>query len=91
MTFEEKYGYKQYSVHDPSMKPFKDALTYLGVQSPGSYWHAIRKVIVDTGHVDDESWKDMSFVDLCKLTTHGKTVVTIVIIAQMLDRGEIHL
>ena len=88
MSFKSKYGYKMYSVDDPQMKLFKDALTYLDVDPihRGSYWLGIKRTL-GTDRIDDESWKDMSFVELSKIARG--TSLTIIVIAQMLERGEV--
>ena len=91
--FEKKYGYKQYSVNDPQMRIFLDALEYLGVPitERGAYWGGVRNVLLKNDILDGNLWETMTFKELSKLSNGGKTYLTIIVVAQQLKRGEIHI
>ena len=93
MSFEEKYGYKQYSHDDPEMKWFVDAMNYLEIprSRQGQTLRGTVQVLKKFNMLDDQSWDSKKYSELTRYSTAGRAWITIVIIAQMIKRGEIHL
>lgn len=92
MTFEEKYGYKQYSHDDPEMKYFVEAMNYLEIPRcrQANTLRGTVQVLKKFDLLDGQLWSIKKYSDLAKLMTAGRAWLTIVIVAQMIKRGEIH-
>lgn len=93
MTFEEKYGYKQYSHDDPEMKYFIDAMDYLEIPrwNQSKTLRGTVKVLKKFDLLDGQIWDSKKYSELVKYPTAGRAWLTIVIIAQMVKRGEINI
>lgn len=90
MTFEEKYGYKLYSMQDPNMKIFVNAIEYLNIPycRRGSYQGGLVKFLKNNDLLNGDIWSEISFMDLCKMT-NGGAIIGIIVVAQQMKRDEI--
>ncbi len=94
MTFEEKYGYTLYGKDDPQMQIFWKAIDYLGIDkwNRTNCFNAVKKVLISNDWLDGDIWKDLDFDRLFNYRApSGPKSRAIILVAQMIDRGDINI
>lgn len=95
MTFEEKYGYTLYGKDDPQMQIFWKAIDYLGIDkwNRTNCFNAVKKVLISNDWLDGDIWKNLDFDTLFQYyrASSGPKSRAIILVAQMIDKGDINI